>query len=101
RKDWHFGASRAVVWLAQRGANGLVRDPAPPAMGLLRVSFPKIISGHTDDVGQPERGLRRPCQSVESAVRAGNLYSKPDAYAFDCSTRHRRREFSAGVPHRR
>jgi hypothetical protein len=42
----------------------------------------KIISGRIDDVAQPERESRRRCQSVGSAVRAGNLYSKPDAYAF-------------------
>src|SRR6516162_2337345 len=58
------------------------------------LSFPKIISGHIDDVAQPERESRRRCQSVGSAVRAGNLYSKPDAYAYDCSTRYRPKEFA-------
>jgi len=49
-------------------------------------SFPKITSGRIDGVAQPEQELRRRCQSVESAVRAGNLYSKPDAFVIDCNT---------------
>jgi hypothetical protein len=67
----------------------------------LDLSFPKIISEHTDDVVQPEQESRRRRHAVGSAVRAGNLYSKPDAYAFDCNTPHRRKEFATGVPDRR
>jgi hypothetical protein len=65
------------------------------------LSFPKITSGRIDGVAQPEQELRRRCQSVGSVVRAGNLYSKPDAFVFDCNTQHRPKEFAAGVPHRR
>jgi hypothetical protein len=36
------------------------------------------------------RGIAVEMLKEISAVRAGNLYSKPDAYEFDCSTRHRR-----------
>ena len=54
-------------------------EAQPTSTGWL--SFPKIISGHIDDVAQPERESRQRCQSVGSAVRAGNLYSKPDAGA--------------------
>ena len=65
------------------------------------LSFPKIRSERIGGVAQPERGSRRRFQSVGSVVRAGNLYSKPDAYASDCNTRHRPKECAAGVPHRR
>src|SRR5262249_33470645 len=77
-----FARGATARTLVSRRAFSAGRLAAERALRFLPVSFPKIISGHTDDVGQPERGLRRPCQSVESAVRAGNLYSKPDAYAF-------------------
>src|SRR6516165_9904042 len=81
-------------------ANGRMFIMSVPASGVSR-SFPKIRSGRIGDVAQPVRELRRRYQSVESAVRAGNLYSKLDGCAYDCSTRHRPKEFAVGVPHRR
>src|SRR5262249_42195308 len=39
--------------------------------------------------------------TVKRRGPGGNLYSKPDAYAFDCSTRHRRKGSAADAPHRR
>jgi hypothetical protein len=104
-----FAVTRQATaeWLAQQIVEAFPWDTAPTY--LLRdndsaygqVSFPKIRSVRIGGVAQPERELRRRCQSVGSAVPAGNLYSKPDAYAFDCNTRHRPKECAAGVPHRR
>src|SRR5215470_11156885 len=81
----------AVQHVTSASATGVTVCLLPFAL-LNRMSFPKIRSVRIGGVAQPEWELRRRCQSVGSAVRVGNLYSKPDGYAFDCNTQHRPKE---------
>jgi hypothetical protein len=66
--------TRAMVLPLNKGDAAIFAVNSRPMKGmrgdypLLPLSFPEIISGHTDDVAQLERELRRRCQSVGSAV---------------------------------
>jgi hypothetical protein len=72
------------AWLTLKLTGNKTVKPDELARAVLRLAMEgerdgaHVISGHIDGVVQPERELRRRCQSVGSAVRAGNLYSKPD-----------------------
>src|SRR6516225_1019832 len=91
-----LGVAALAAVCAYASGDAVTKSAVSPAVTILNImlSFPKIRSGRIGGAGQPARELRRRCQSVGSAVRVGNLYSKQDAYAFDCNTQHRPKEFA-------
>src|SRR5215207_5887238 len=59
------------------------------------LSFPKIISGRSDDVIRPILGCRQWLQIAGRRDVKAHLSLMPGACALDCNRPHRRKEYAA------
>jgi hypothetical protein len=57
---------------------------------MVPVSFPKIISGHIDDVARPERVWRRCCRRVGQLAAMVHPFVSSGADVRDCNMPHKR-----------
>jgi hypothetical protein len=76
-------------------------SPSAVALGVGRLSFPKIISGHIGGAARPIWERRRCCQIAGLPDVTAHFYPVPGACAPDCNRLHRTQGYAAGAAHQR